>query len=286
VANETRPLIPRRTETTLMFQNEHTCCICRERNKDVVIHHINRNKADNRLRNLAVVCMDCHSRVTGTRGLGKRFSASEVRAYKGDWEALIAKKHSLNLVPRRELTRRQNDLMEFDITRNVSELAATRDPKRARQILEILDVYAIFGADSRFILDQLDLIVPLLGGTQKASLVAEYATHYLGYLLGFDRKLRHKDVQIIEKAISILEWSGEWNAQWGDAATVNKCLASLHYVFGIAKEYDLQRFRRKIVRAIKKIDKKALSTEGVFEERKPIHTRADFYLRKIEPGSP
>jgi hypothetical protein len=187
------------------------------------------------------------------------------------------------------MSRKEDDLFKFEISKGVFELAATEDPKRAKQILEILDIYSIFAADSRFILDQLQLIVPLLGGrfpaSQKARLVAEYATRYLGYLLGFDHKLKRKDVQIIEKVINMLEWLGEWNAQMGDTVSVNKCLDSLHYVFGIANEYDPRRFKREIVRAIKKIDKEALSAKGLFEERKPIHTRAGFYLNKIESVS-
>src|SRR2546422_6233881 len=36
--------------------------------------------------NLAVVCLDCHSRVTGARGLGQSYRPGEVRKYKRTWE--------------------------------------------------------------------------------------------------------------------------------------------------------------------------------------------------------
>lgn len=225
--------------------------------------------------------MDCHSRVSGPRGLGRRFSPSEVKTYKSNWESIIARKHSLNLIARQKWSSKEYDMLKVETSKIALEFAATEDSKRTRQLLEILDVYAIYAVDSRFILDQLHQIIPLLKG-QKAQLLAEYATHYLAYLLISPSELRRKDVQTIDKVISILEWLGEWNAQMGNAVSVNKCLESMHHVFEITSLYNSQRFRSKIVRIIKKIDKTARSTEGLYEKREPIRTRAVLYLKRIK----
>jgi hypothetical protein len=81
-----RSKIPRATEVRVLVANYHTCCICRRQHLHVQLHHIdgdNRNSADS---NLAVVCLNDHSRVTGDEGLGRHFSEDEVREYKRQWE--------------------------------------------------------------------------------------------------------------------------------------------------------------------------------------------------------
>lgn len=73
----------------VLFQADHTCCICRMKGKDVQIHHIDGNASNNNSANLAVVCMDCHSKITGRRGLGQSYSVGEVRKYKRTWDKQV-----------------------------------------------------------------------------------------------------------------------------------------------------------------------------------------------------
>lgn len=54
------------------------------------IHHIDGNPSNYAARNLAVLCLDCHSRVTGDEGFGRRYSPQEVARYKREWELLCA----------------------------------------------------------------------------------------------------------------------------------------------------------------------------------------------------
>ena len=84
-----RPKLPPRLEEEVLFRSAHVCCICRVRGKDVQIHHINGQPSDNDSDNLAVLCLDCHSQVTGTRGLGKSYRPGEVRKYKRSWELQV-----------------------------------------------------------------------------------------------------------------------------------------------------------------------------------------------------
>jgi hypothetical protein len=64
----------------------HRCCICHEPRKHVQIHHIDGNPSNNEWENLAVLCVDCHSLVTGDQGFGKKYSEREVKLYKSNWE--------------------------------------------------------------------------------------------------------------------------------------------------------------------------------------------------------
>lgn len=69
-----------------MVANRHCCCICNVTHKDVQIHHIDNDNSNNAPENLAVLCLDCHSKVTSDGGLGRSYSPGEVASYKTLWE--------------------------------------------------------------------------------------------------------------------------------------------------------------------------------------------------------
>ncbi len=85
-----RQNVPEKIANLILVANHHTCCICRERRKHVQLHHVDGNHSNNDPDNLAVVCLDDHSRVTGNEGLGRRFTPGEVEEYKRQWEAMCA----------------------------------------------------------------------------------------------------------------------------------------------------------------------------------------------------
>lgn len=74
-------------DVPLLVSNLHTCCVCRVPNLPIEIHHIDGNPGNNDPENLAVVCRNCHSRVTGDEGLGRRYSPAEVTEFKKRWES-------------------------------------------------------------------------------------------------------------------------------------------------------------------------------------------------------
>jgi len=82
-----RDKIPPGVADDVLGANRHTCCICRTPRKHVQLHHIDGDPSNNAPWNIAVLCLDCHSRVTGNEGLGRRFSQREVARYKTEWEA-------------------------------------------------------------------------------------------------------------------------------------------------------------------------------------------------------
>lgn len=279
---EPRHKIASKTVASLMFENEHTCCLCRDRNKDVEIHHIDGNNRNNKLSNLVVFCRDCHSKVTGAHGLGRSYSVIEVRKYKQDWESVVRKKRHYIIKTQAKLPNVEIDALDVEITNHVFEIAATSNVGRAKELLELLDVYCIYRVDSRFLLDRLYLIVPLVAGTRKVSLVGEHVTHYFGHLLGFDRRIARRDIQAMNKAIDVLSWLGENEAQLErNVTSLNACLSSLYEIFEIANAYGVRKVENKIVKAIKLIKTKASTPEGYFGEMRPVGTKADSYLKKI-----
>jgi len=85
-----RPPIPPPISDELLFKNRHTCCICHEPRKHVQRHHIDGNKYNNEISNLAVLCTDCHSIVTSDSGLGIKYTIGEIYRYKSEWEDICA----------------------------------------------------------------------------------------------------------------------------------------------------------------------------------------------------
>ena len=84
-----RTKIPTAIATEVLFLNDHACCICQAPGRHVQLHHINGDPKDHRSSNLAVLCLEHHSRVSGDEGLGRRFTADELIQYKSSWEALV-----------------------------------------------------------------------------------------------------------------------------------------------------------------------------------------------------
>jgi hypothetical protein len=85
-----RSPVPETVAVRVLADNQHTCCICHTPNLHVQLHHIDGDRNNDSPANLAVVCNNCHSRVTGDEGLGRRFSHSEVAEFKRRWELACA----------------------------------------------------------------------------------------------------------------------------------------------------------------------------------------------------
>lgn len=79
-----RESIPQPIRAKVLIANQHACCICSE--SGVQIHHINGNPADNRLANLAILCIPHHDKATVVTGLSAKLKDSEIRKYKKSWE--------------------------------------------------------------------------------------------------------------------------------------------------------------------------------------------------------
>jgi hypothetical protein len=277
-----RPKIPKQIEASVLFENEHTCCICRERGKDVVTHHIDGDRSNNNRTNLAVVCFDCHSRVHGTRGLGRKYSAIEVGKYKRDWEFIVRKKRHLIIEPSQRLEKSEVRSTRFEIKRNLYEFVATKKTERAKEILELLDIYYIYENESAHILDTLHFLVPMIYGP-KSRLVAEYVLHYFGHIPGPEySKIRNKDIKNMGKAIEVLAWMGEFNAEfWEESATVRAVLRALNSLFETCSSYRLTRLEKRIVRSFQSIKEKIRTSEYPKEQKTALTATANSYLKRI-----
>lgn len=84
-----RKAIPNSKEKKVLVMSKHCCCICQAERiyKPVAIHHIDGNNSNNKLENLAVLCLDHHSMADaglkkGKVGSGKKLILHMSRSIK------------------------------------------------------------------------------------------------------------------------------------------------------------------------------------------------------------
>jgi len=105
-----RIAVPEQAQSRVLFLNEHTCCVCNNALKAVLLHHINEDPSDNRVENLAVVCLECSEKIHRKSPAAKGYSSSEVALYKEHWEQCVAKRREFLALPVVKETVREIDL--------------------------------------------------------------------------------------------------------------------------------------------------------------------------------
>ena len=86
--------IPDDVEADVLFRSDRTCCVCHKAGKQVQIHHINDNPADNDPVNLAVLCLECHAQTQLTGGFGRKLNAAVVIRYRDHWLSVVEMRRS------------------------------------------------------------------------------------------------------------------------------------------------------------------------------------------------
>jgi len=89
-----RPAIPTALAARVLFHADRTCCVCRVRGKPVQIHHIDENPANTDIKNLSVLCFDCHRETQLHGGFDRKLNPHQVVLYRDDWNRLVARKRA------------------------------------------------------------------------------------------------------------------------------------------------------------------------------------------------
>lgn len=85
MAKKIRIPIPNDLAAEILFLSDRTCCVCTTRGKQVQIHHIDENPANNTIDNLSVLCFDCHDQTMTKGGFGRKLDANQIIKYRIDW---------------------------------------------------------------------------------------------------------------------------------------------------------------------------------------------------------
>lgn len=87
ILREKRPPIPQETLNKVLFESRWTCCVCRNKKKGIIVHHIHeysesRSHAED---NLVVLCLDDHGEAHTKRELQLNLTAERLRELKKQW---------------------------------------------------------------------------------------------------------------------------------------------------------------------------------------------------------
>lgn len=87
ISNEPRPSIPQKTISKLLFDSRYTCCVCRNREKPIIIHHIEpwEESRSHDIKNLVVLCLEHHDEAHSKRELSISLTADKIRKMKEEW---------------------------------------------------------------------------------------------------------------------------------------------------------------------------------------------------------
>ena len=120
----------------VMFMSDRTCCVCRKPGKPVQIHHINGNKNNNILSNLAVLCLDCHRETQIKGGFCRSLTSEQIILYRDDWYNNVSQKR---IAMELKEKRKPNDLFFKQITTELDVL------KEKRQYSLMAMLYNVIG---------------------------------------------------------------------------------------------------------------------------------------------
>ncbi|MDX5985059.1 HNH endonuclease signature motif containing protein [Sphingomonas echinoides] len=83
-----RPAIPIPTLMQVLFANRFTCCVCRNSERGIILHHIIpwETSRDHSAPNLAVLCLEHHEKAHIRSTLSRNLDADALRSFKAEWE--------------------------------------------------------------------------------------------------------------------------------------------------------------------------------------------------------
>jgi hypothetical protein len=89
-----RTEIPTGVAARVLFQSDRTCCVCRQAGKPVQIHHIDDDPSNNTIKNLSVLCFDCHRETQIRGGFDRKLDADQVILYRDDWHVVVGQRRA------------------------------------------------------------------------------------------------------------------------------------------------------------------------------------------------
>ncbi|MFI5072437.1 MAG: HNH endonuclease signature motif containing protein [Terriglobales bacterium] len=100
IAKSSRPPISTDVVGRLLFKSRFVCCVCRDKSKSIIIHHIvewNKSK-DHSEANLVVLCLEHHSEAHSHKEHAINLSAKNIRNLKQEWEDEVKRLDTYELI--------------------------------------------------------------------------------------------------------------------------------------------------------------------------------------------
>lgn len=222
-----RKKIPQSIEAEVLFLNDRTCCICKDSNKGVQIHHIDGDQGNNIPSNLAVVCTDHHDEIHKRGGITKGISPTLLKKYKLEWESTLRRQHTQQLNPLKSSTGIEKILFEFEIRKAVYEIAALGDDNinKISQRLDFLHtVYMLEGYTEQILRAFNHIAIMVWSNENKSCLILDKIHEFFYNLMGPKKEVTIKEQDIInlELAIKTIGTVGRFSADFNKSVKIIK----------------------------------------------------------------
>ncbi|WP_138985822.1 HNH endonuclease signature motif containing protein [Pseudomonas putida] len=125
ILGQGRPPIPSDVLIKTLYDNRWVCCVCRDAERPVVVHHIKSwaESRDHSSANLAVLCSIHHGEAHSTHALELTLTADRLKAMKIAWEQSVSREDQLAIFKSTQLMSCQwwyfNHLRVFEIAEHV-----------------------------------------------------------------------------------------------------------------------------------------------------------------------
>jgi len=280
-----RKKIPHKIEVQVLLKNKHTCCICREAglHKEPAIHHIDGNADNNKLENLAVLCLEHHSKAdaglkSGKIGAGKKLTAEEVRLFKKQWEDKVMAEIKVTKKYFPERKKKQIEaLYEFEINKTRNEITSlSENDRRIKEKFNYLAQLAleqfISGVRTRRkILDTYSIIAILSStATDVALILADAVRDISIHLIGpKEVRMNNEDKKLLLESLNVLSTVGEFNGEFSNTdKVIKKVCKNIYELSEIASWYKIKEFRAKAINTLNKIRKACLKSGYKMRKKK------------------
>ena len=107
--------IPREVADAVLFASDRQCCICRDGNTRVQIHHIDGDRSNNEFDNLAVICLDHHSEAHSSDAFVRNLTPGLLRQYNENWRAVVKLRVEPSVDPGGLLEYKSEVFLEFSL---------------------------------------------------------------------------------------------------------------------------------------------------------------------------
>jgi len=278
-----RSKLPPKTEVEILFINDRTCCVCRDKTKGVQIHHIDDNPLNNEIENLAVVCTDDHDKIHKKGGITKGFPPELIKKYKYSWEKTVRDRRTSGYKPLTINQELEKVLFNFEIRKTAFELSSLDDHniKGIDERLEYLYQLHMLEGYTPEILESIEhiIILPSITNKNKPSKIAEKMYEFCWHLVGPDKiPIDKEDILNLKTIIRILSsignFSGEFNRNF---KTIKNVAKSFEFILNVSIWYNLEEIASISIDEIKKVKKACKST---FKGQSPL-TKGIEELNKI-----
>lgn len=274
-----REKLPKKLATRILVANRHCCCICARNgmHKEVLIHHIDGDNNNNRLENLAVLCL-AHASMAdaglrkGKLGSGKKLTPLEVREYKKNWERKIGIERKIE---RRKFPlyhkKHMKILYEFEINRVKNEILSLNDnDRRIREKFDYLDQFVyeewVSGVELRkFLLEAYtDIALMRVGANNIPSILLGAISDLNIHLFGpAEVKINAADKKISIRSLETIEILASYAAEFKpNVSLLTNACKTFHGFAVIAARYRLRELKKRIIKELRKIEKNCSQYES------------------------